>query len=65
MNTLNAPLTAARHLEFAGWIERLEELAEQGGIEIPVDLRIFRGHYAAGQTPIEALENYATGHGTF
>ena len=49
---------------FENWIERLTDLATEGGIEIPLDLSVFEPHYRDGQTPIEALENYATGHGT-
>ena len=48
-------------LTFYDWTERLEELATEGGIELPLDLAVFQRQYRAGQAPIEALEEYATG----
>lgn len=51
--------------QFADWIARFEELAIEGAIALPLDLSLFRGHYAAGQTPSEALENYVMHHGAY
>lgn len=50
---------------FDAWIGRLELLATEGGIEIPLDLSQFEPQYRDGQTPIEALEHYATRHTHF
>lgn len=50
---------------FSDWLARLEELAEESGIALPLELKQFEPQYRAGQTPIQALEDYATGHGSF
>jgi len=57
-------LDTCETLDFSDWTERIEELATRGGLSLPLDLSVFRAQYHAGETPIEALENYATGHGT-
>lgn len=48
-------------LTFLTWCYQLETLAQEGGIALPLDLEGFRDQYAAGATPIEALEEFATG----
>lgn len=53
------------HCTFVYWLERLEALATEGGIALPLDLSVFEPHYRAGETPISALEEYTTGRLTF
>jgi len=52
-------------LDFPDWCNVLDELATEGGIALPLDLEPFRAQYAAGATPIEALEEFATGRLSF
>ena len=52
-------------LTLTAWLERLDELAIEGGIELPLDLSVFEPHYRAGQAPINALEEYTTGRVSF
>ncbi len=51
-------------LTFTAWCNELERLFTEGGMMIPLDLSQFQPHYRAGQTPIQALEEYVTGRAT-
>ena len=51
--------------DFSFWCDALDELATERGIALPLDLEPFRAEYAAGATPIEALEEFATGRLSF
>jgi len=52
-------------LDFPEWCEQLDALATGGGVALPLDLEPFGAEYAAGATPIEALEEFATGRLSF
>ena len=45
---------------FGGWLEALETLAAELGIVVPAELDCFRVRFDAGQSPREALEDFAS-----